>query len=63
MLNKNTSTIMNTTITLSAEQVALLLQVLSERISVGNIEPSEQSLADEVLEILEDADNKITSLY
>jgi len=54
---------MNTTITLSAEQVAFLLQVLSERISVGNIEPSEQSLADEVLEILEDADNKITSLY
>ena len=63
MLNKNTSTIMNTTIKLTAEQVALLLQILSERISVGNIEPSEQSLADEVLEILEDADNKITSLY
>ena len=63
MLNKNTSTIMNTTIKLTAEQVALLLQGLSERISVGNIEPSEQSLADEVLEILEDADNKITSLY
>ena len=54
---------MNTTITLSAEQISLLLQVLSERISVGNIESSEQSLADEVLEILEDADNKITSLY
>jgi hypothetical protein len=54
---------MNTTIKLTAEQVALLLQILSERISVGNIEPSEQDLAEEVLDILEDADNKITSLY
>ena len=63
MLNKNTSTIMNTTITLSAEQISLLLQVLSEQVSQFRIEPSEQNLADEVLEILEEADNKITRLY
>jgi len=63
MLNKNTSTIMNTTITLSAEQISLLLQVLSEQVSQFRIEPSEQDLADEVLEILEEADDKITRLY
>ena len=63
MLNKNTSTIMNTTITLSAEQISLLLQVLSEQVSQFRIEPSEQDLADEVLEILEEADDKITSLF
>ena len=63
MLNKNTSTIMNTTITLSAEQISLLLQVLSEQVSQFRIEPSEQNLADEVLEILEEADDKITRLY
>ena len=54
---------MNTTITLSAEQISLLLQVLSEQVSQFNIEPSEQNLADEVLEILEEADDKITRLY
>ena len=54
---------MNTTITLSAEQISLLLQVLSEQVSQFRIEPSEQNLADEVLEILEEADDKITRLY
>ena len=54
---------MNTTITLSAEQISLLLQVLSEQVSQFRIEPSEQDLADEVLEILEEADDKITSLF
>ena len=54
---------MNTTIKLTAEQVALLLQVLSEQVRQFNIEPSEHDLAEEVLEILEDADNKITSLF
>jgi hypothetical protein len=47
--------IMQTTIKLTEEQLALLLQF--------QIEPSEQNLADEVLEILETAENKITSLY
>jgi len=48
---------MNTTITLTAEQISLLLQVLSEQVSQFRIEPSEQNLADEVIEILEDAEN------
>ena len=55
--------IMQTTIKLTEEQLALLLQVLDEQISVGNIEASEQALASEVLDILETAENKITSLY
>ena len=53
---------MQTSIKLTAQQVALLLQILDEQISVGNIEPSEKDLADEVLDILETAENKITSL-
>jgi hypothetical protein len=48
---------MNTPITLTAEQISLLLQVLSEQVSQFRIEPSEQNLADEVIEILEDAEN------
>ena len=55
--------IMQTTIKLTEEQLALLLQILDEQISVGNIEASEQALASEVLDILETAENKITSLY
>jgi hypothetical protein len=55
--------IMQTTIKLTEKQVALLLQILDEQISVGNIDPSDKALADEVLEILETAENKITSLY
>ena len=54
---------MQVTIKLSEKQVALLLQVLDEQISVGNIDPSDQASASEVLEILETAENKITSLY
>jgi hypothetical protein len=54
---------MQTSIKLTEKQLALLLQVLDEQISVGNIEASEQALASEVLEILETAENKITSLY
>jgi hypothetical protein len=55
--------IMQTTIKLTEKQLALLLQVLDEQISVGNIDPSDKALASEVLEILETAENKITSLY
>jgi hypothetical protein len=55
--------IMQTTIKLTEKQVALLLQVLDEQISIGNIDPSDKDLASEVLEILETAENKITSLY
>ena len=54
---------MQVSIKLTAQQVALLLQILDEQISVGNIDPSDKDLADEVLEILETAENKITSLY
>jgi hypothetical protein len=54
---------MQTSIKLTEKQVALLLQILDEQISVGNIDPSDKALADEVLEILETAENKITSLY
>ena len=54
---------MQVSIKLTAQQVALLLQILDEQISVGNIDPSDKDLADEVLDILETAENKITSLY
>ena len=54
---------MQTSIKLTEKQLALLLQVLDEQISVGNIDPSDQALASEVLDILETAENKITSLY
>ena len=54
---------MQTSIKLTEKQVALLLQILDEQISFGNIDPSDKALADEVLEILETAENKITSLY
>ena len=48
----------NTTITLSAEQISLLLQVLSE----SQIHPRERDLAEEVIEILEDAENFLCDL-
>ena len=45
------------TIKLSAEQLALLLQVFDEQLSIGTIEPSEIAIAEEVLAILEEAEN------
>ena len=54
---------MQVSIKLSEKQLALLLQVFDSAISQFEIEPSEQNLADEVLDILETAENKITSLY
>jgi hypothetical protein len=54
---------MQTSIKLTEKQLALLLQVFDSAISQFQIEPSEQNLADEVLDILETAENKITSLY
>jgi len=62
-MNNEKGTKMQTSIKLTEKQVALLLQILDEQISVGNIDPSDKVLADEVLEILETAENKITSLY
>lgn len=54
MTNKNT-------ITLTAEQISLLLQVLTEQVSNFRIEPSEQNLADEVIDILESAEDEVYS--
>ena len=48
---------MKTTIKLSAEQIALLLQILDEKLSIGEIEDSERPLAFGVLAILEEAEN------
>jgi hypothetical protein len=47
------------TIKLSAEQLALLLQVFDEQLSIGTIEPSEVEIAEEVLAILESAENTV----
>ena len=44
-------------IKLSAEQLALLLQVFDEQLSIGTIEPSEVAIAEEILAILEEAEN------
>ena len=49
----------NTTITLTGEQIALLLQILDEQLVARNIEGSERALAFGVLAILEDAENFI----
>ena len=49
----------NTTITLTGEQIALLLQILTEKIIHCDIEPSEMGLAKEVCDILEEAETDI----
>jgi len=49
----------NTTITLTPEQLALLLQILDEQLSARNIEGSERALAFGVLAILEHAENNL----
>jgi len=46
---------------LNAQQIALLLQILDEQISIGNVEASERPLAFRVLEILETAENTACS--
>ena len=53
--------IMQTTIKLTEKQVALLLQILDEQISVGNIDPSDKALAFGTLAILEEAENSAYS--
>jgi hypothetical protein len=42
---------------LNAQQIALLLQILDEQISIGNMVSSDNALASGVLEILETAEN------
>ena len=51
------------TVKLTEEQIALLLQILDEQLSLGEIESSERPLAFATLSALEFAENKITSLY
>jgi hypothetical protein len=53
----NEKAIMKTTIELTAEQTSLLLQILDEKLSSGEIEGSERPLAFGVLAILEEAEN------
>ena len=50
-----------TTVKLTAEQIALLLQILDEQLSTGNIESSEKALAFGTLAILEEAENEVSS--
>jgi hypothetical protein len=52
---------MKTTIALTAEQIALLLQILDEKLSLGEIESSERPLAFGVLAILEETENEAYS--
>ena len=47
------------TITLTAEQIGIILQTFHEQIVEGRVDPSDRELADEVLDILEDAENRI----
>lgn len=53
---------MNTSITLTLRQISLLTQILSEQVSQFQIEPSEQDLAEEVLDILEEAENLLCDI-
>jgi hypothetical protein len=62
MLNKTTPTIMTTDITLTAEQIALLLQILDEQLVARNIEGSDRALAFGVVAILEDAENLLCDI-
>jgi hypothetical protein len=47
------------TITLTAEQIGIILQTFTEQIVEGRIDPSDKELANEVLAILEDAENRV----
>ena len=49
----------NTNITLTAEQLFLLLQILTEQIVFDKIDPSDRKLAKEVCNILEEAETDI----
>ncbi len=50
-----------TTVKLTAEQIALLLQILDEKLSLGDIEGSERPIAFGALAILEEAENEVSS--
>jgi hypothetical protein len=50
-----------TTVKLTAEQIALLLQILDEQLSTGKIEGSERPIAFGALAILEEAENEVSA--
>ena len=54
---------MQTTITLTEKQLKLLLQVFDEQLCIGTMEESEVEMAEEIVEILAEADKNITLLY
>ena len=54
---------MKITITLTAKQLKLLLQVFDEQLCIGTMEESEVEMAEEIVEILAEADKNITLLY
>ena len=51
-----------TTVELTAEQIAMLLQILDEKLSLGEIEGSERPIAFAALAALEEAENFCNSL-
>ena len=51
-----------TTVKLTAEQIALLLQILDEQLSTGKIEGSERPIAFGALAILEEAENLLCDI-
>ena len=54
---------MKITISLTAKQLKLLLQVFDEQLCIGTMEESEVDMAEEIVEILVEADKNITLLY
>lgn len=58
----NRKSIMKISIALTAKQLALLLQVFDEQLSIGTIEPSEVAIAEEVIAILEEAENLLCDI-
>ena len=46
-------------VNLTAEQIALLLQILDEKLTLGEIEASDKALAFGTLAILEEAENAV----
>ncbi len=50
-----------TTVKLTAEQIAMLLQILDEKLSLGEIEGSERPIAFGALAALEEAENEVSS--
>ena len=54
---------MKITISLTEKQLKLLLQVFDEQLCIGTMAESEIDMAEEIVEILAEADKNITLLY